>query len=154
MSPKRIVQLLLILVMVAASFAAADSARADSWCGASYVVQRGDWLAKIARNCGVSLSALRAYNPWTYNYRYLYPGQVLAIPEEYMPPPPGEPPPAGGPGGYCGPGWDLNGDYWYVCRGDTLGRIARYYGVTWRYLQSVNYVPNANLIYPGQIIRP
>ena len=37
---------------------------------------------------------------------------------------------------------------------DTLGIIARYYGVSWRYLQQVNGVANANLIYPGQKIRP
>ncbi|HSL31163.1 MAG TPA: LysM domain-containing protein [Anaerolineales bacterium] len=153
MSPKRIVQLSLILVMVMASLAFTENARAHSWCGSTYVVQRGDWLAKIARNCGVTLSSLRAYNPWTYDQRYIYPGQVLAIPEEYMPPP-GDPPPAGGPGSFCGPNWDLYGGYWYVCRGDTLGRIARYYGVSWRYLQSVNGIPNANRIYPGQVIRP
>lgn len=151
MSGKRVIQLSLILVLVLVSLTATSKAQAHSWCGSTYVVQRGDWLAKIARNCGVSLTALRAANPWTYYDRYIYPGQVLAMPGVYVPP--GDPPPAGGPGGSCGPGWDLNGDYWVVCRGDTLGRIARYYGVSWRYLQSINYIPNANLIYPGQVIR-
>jgi LysM repeat protein len=142
MSAKRI-----ILVLV--SLGATSSAQADSWCGSSYRVQRGDWLAKIARNCGVSLSALRAANPWTYNSRYIYPGQVLAMPGGYY-----EDEHRGGYDGHsygCGPSWD---GYWVVCRGDTLGRIARYYGVSWRYLQWNNGIPNANRIYPGQVIRP
>jgi len=149
MSAKRFIQVCLILVLLLASFAATDSAQAWSACGSSYVVQRGDWLARIARNCGVTLGELRAANPWTYNSYYIYPGQVLFIPDGYVEP-------GGGPGpiGYCGASWDAYGSYWVVCRGDTLGAIARYYGVSWRYLQSRNGIPYANLIYPGQVIRP
>lgn len=150
MSVKRIFQLFLILVLALASLAATSSAHAQSWCGATYVVQRGDWLAKIARNCGVTLTDLRAANPWTRYERYIYPGEVLVMPgydggydDGYD---------AGGP--YCGPSWDAYGSYWAVCRGDTLGGIARYYGVSWRYLQYNNGIPNANRIYPGQVIRP
>ena len=150
MSAKRIIQLSLIVIIVLVSLAATRDAQALSWCGGAYVVQRGDWLAKIARNCGVSLAELRAANPWTYYERYIYPGDVLAMPGGYS----GDPYDGGGPGGYCGPNWDLYGGYWLVCRGDTLGGIARYYGVSWRYLQSVNGIPNANRIYPGQVIRP
>ncbi|HSL31786.1 MAG TPA: LysM domain-containing protein [Anaerolineales bacterium] len=151
MSAKRLIQLLLILTMLLASLAATRNAQAQSWCGSYYVVQRGDWLAKIARHCGVSLAELRAANPWTFYERYIYPGQVLSMPGYdggYQ-----EPDNVGGPGGYCGPGWDLYGSYWVVCRGDTLGSIARYYGVSWRYLQQINGIPNANRIYPGQVIR-
>jgi nucleoid-associated protein YgaU len=73
---------------------------------------------------------------------------VLTIPGGYEEP-------GGGPGsGYaCGPSWDYAA-FWTVCRGDTLGIIARYYGVSWRYLQQVNGIANPNLIYPGQVIRP
>ena len=148
MSAKRIIQLCLIIVLVLASLAATSSAQAQSSCGSTYVVQRGDWLAKVARRCGVTLSALRAANPWTYYERYIYQGQLLAIPGGY------QEPDGGGPVGYCGPSWDMYGSYWLVCRGDTLGRIGRYYGVSWRYLQAVNGIPNANRIYPGQVIRP
>jgi len=148
MAAKRFVQACLILALLLASFAAARDARAWSACGSSYVVQRGDWLAKIARNCGVTLSELRAANPWTYYDRYIYPGQVLAMPGADDGGGPGP-----GPIGYCGPSWDVYGSYWVVCRGDTLGGIARYYGVSWRYLQSRNGIGNANLIYPGQVIR-
>jgi LysM repeat protein len=47
----------------------------------------------------------------------------------------------------------MYGSYWVVCRGDTLGSIARYYGVSWTYLQWYNGIANANWIYSGQIIR-
>jgi len=149
MSVKRITQLCLIFVLLLASFAATSPAHAWSYCGGSYVVQRGDWLAKIARNCGVTLSDLRAANPWTYYDRYIYSGQVLTIPGAYDG---GSYDP--GPYGYsCGPGYDYYGSYYVVCRGDTLGSIAQYYGVSWRYLQSRNGIWNANLIYAGQVIR-
>ena len=148
MSTKRFIQACLILAVLMASFAVTNQAQAWSSCGSTYVVQRGDWLAKIANTCGVTLSALRAANPWTYNHRYIYPGQVLHIPGGYD-------------GGYydpissfCGPSSDAYGNYWMVCRGDTLGHIAQYYGVSWRYLQSRNGIWNANVIYAGQIIRP
>ena len=149
MSAKRFIQACLIVALMLASFAAAaDSALAGSSCGSSYVVQRGDWLSRIARNCGVTLSDLRAANPWTYNSYYIYPGQVLVIPDVYQ----------GGytepTGYYCGPSWDAYGSYYVACRGDTLGSIAAYYGVSWRYLQSRNGIANANLIYAGQVIRP
>jgi LysM repeat protein len=148
MSVKRLIQVSLILVLLLASFGSVGKAQAWSGCGSTYVVQRGDWLAKIARTCGVTLSQLYAANPWTRYSSYIYPGQVLTIPGGYDDGYDG-----GGPGGYCGPATDLYGNYWVVCRGDTLGRIARYYGVGWRYLQDINNIPNANRIYPGQVIR-
>ena len=156
MSTKRVVQLSLILLLVLASLAATSRAQAYGYCGYSYVVQRGDWLAKIARNCGVTLSELRAANHWTYYERYIYPGQVLTMPGYYDGYDDGyyDPNNQGGPGGYCGPNADMYGGYWVVCRGDTLGSIARYYGVSWTYLQWHNNIPNANRIYPGQTIRP
>jgi LysM repeat protein len=149
MSVKRFIQICLILVLVLASLGATTgNAQAWSSCGSTYVVQRGDWLSRIARNCGVTLSELYAANQWARYSPYIYPGQVLTIPGGYD-----DGYDAGGPGGYCGPGTDLYGNYWLVCRGDTLGRIAQYYGVNWRYLQDVNNIPNANRIYPGQVIR-
>ena len=59
--------------------------------------------------------------------------------------------PGGYDGGYyyCGPSYG----YYIVCRGDTLGGIAMYYGVSVWYLQRINGIPNANRIYAGQVIR-
>jgi len=140
---KRSIQIVLIVAVLIASFAFTSRAQAWSSCASIYVVQRGDWLAKIARRCGVTLSELYAANPWVgYSY-YIYPGQVLAIPGGYV------------PGyAYCGAGYDSYGSYYIVCRGDTLGGIALYYGTTVSYLQWRNGIPNADRIYPGQVIRP
>lgn len=148
MSLKRLIQVCLILVLFLSSFAAANRAQAWSGCGSTYVVQRGDWLAKIARNCGVTVAQLYAANSWVRNSRYIYPGQILVIPGGYD-----DGYNQGGPGGSCGPATDYYGNYYVVCRGDTLGRIAQYYGVSVPYLQRVNGIWNPNIIYVGQIIR-
>jgi LysM repeat protein len=141
---KRIVQIVLVFALLVASFANVTGSQAwSSSCPRVYYVQPGDWLAKIARNCGVTLSSLYAANPWTAYSAYIYPGQVIIIPGGYD---------AGGV--YCGPGYDNYGSYYIVCRGDTLGGIAMYYGVTVKYLQWRNNIANANRIYPGQLIRP
>jgi LysM repeat protein len=145
---KRLLQVCVILVLLLTSLASTGSARAWSGCGGSYVVQHGDWLAKIAQNCGVTLSAMYAANPWANYQYYIYPGQVLVIPGTYD-----GGYNSGGTGGSCGPSYDVYGSYWVVCRGDTLGSIARYYGVGWRYLQQINDIWNPNLIYAGQVIR-
>jgi LysM repeat protein len=94
-------QITLILAVLAASLAIPRTASAAGPCGNIYVVQRGDWLTKIAQRCGVSLSALYAANPGVQYQRYIYPGQVLNIPDGgsggalpgYPPPPPGYPVP-------------------------------------------------------------
>ena len=45
-------------------------------------------------------------------------------------------------------------DYYVVKRGDTLSAIARRYGTTVSQLMALNpYIENANLIYPGDVIR-
>ena len=147
MYQKRIIQLFLIVVMLAVTLGATTRAQAWSSCGSTYVVQQGDWLAKIARKCGVTLSDLYAANSWVGYYYYIYPGQMLVIPGgvDYHHPYPYT---------YCGPGYDYYGSYYIVCRGDTLGGIALYYGVTVDYLQWRNNIWNANTIYAGQVIRP
>ena len=146
MSAKRITQMILVFVLLFASFAYTNSASASGYCGSTYIVQRGDWLAKIARRCGVTLSQLYAANPGVGSL--IYPGQVLNIPGGYD---------YGYNYGYyyCGPSYSpYYGNYYVVCRGDTLSGIARYYGVSVYYLQSHNGIPNANRIYAWQFIFP
>ena len=143
MNGKRIVQILVVFALLVASFSTATRVQAWSSCPSTYYVQPGDWLAKIARDCGITLSALVSANPWVRYSYYIYPGQALLIPGGYDP-----------VGYYCGPGYDYYGSYYIVCRGDTLGGIAMYYGVTVDYLQWRNGIPNANRIYAGQWIRP
>jgi len=143
MSAKRTIQLFIIVILLFASLAFTRSAGASGYCPSTYVVRPGDWMAKIARNCGVTLSQLYAANPGV-GY-YIYPGQVLYIPGGYTP----------GPGYYCGPSYSpYYGNYYVVCYGDTLSGIARYYGVSTYYLQQRNGIPYANRIYAGQFIYP
>ena len=40
-----------------------------------------------------------------------------------------------------------------VKSGDTLSGIAAKFGVSWQHLQQINGIANANLIYPGQVIK-
>jgi LysM repeat protein len=142
MSTKRLIQLFVILILLFASLAFAQDTSASGYCPSRYVVQPGEWLAKIARNCGVTLSQMYAANPGV-GY-YIYPGQVLNIPGGYD-----------HGSYYCGPSYSAYyGNYYVVCRGDTLSGIARYYGVSTYYLQQRNGIWNPNRIYAGQFIYP
>ncbi|TCO47291.1 LysM peptidoglycan-binding domain-containing protein [Actinocrispum wychmicini] len=44
-------------------------------------------------------------------------------------------------------------DTYTVQSGDTLSGIAARFGTTWQELQRINGIPNANLIFPGQVLR-
>lgn len=48
--------------------------------------------------------------------------------------------------------WDYCSQYYTVRYGDTLARIARTFGTTIYALMSVNYIPNPNYIYAGQVL--
>jgi LysM repeat protein len=78
---KRMLQITLIVAVLAAFVAIPRSVSAAGPCGNFYIVQPGDWLTKIAERCGVSLSALYAANPGVAWQLYIYPGQVLNIPD-------------------------------------------------------------------------
>lgn len=76
--------LVLIVCMALALFlqpvpaaAAQAQPQAVSRCGSTYVVRRGDTLAKIAARCGVSVRTLRALNGRAA--LYLRPGTVLRL---------------------------------------------------------------------------
>ena len=62
MSSKRIIQVCLLAAVLLASLAAAPDARASSWCGSSYVVQRGDTLSSIAARHGTTVADLVQLN--------------------------------------------------------------------------------------------
>lgn len=146
MSTRRAIQLSIIIVLLFASFGFTSKAHAwGGYCGSTYIVQPGDWLAKIARNCGVTLAQMYAANPGVGSY--IWPGQLLYIPGGHSD--------GHGWGYYCGPSYSpYYGNYYVVCRGDTLSGIARYYGVSTSYLQWRNGIPYANRIYTGQFIYP
>lgn len=126
---------MVVLAILAASFASTGSASAWSNCSSSITVQWGDTLSGLALLCGTTVDAIRAANPglgW-----WVYVGQVLYIPTGY--PAPGSPPSYGGT--------------YTVQWGDTLGKIAARSGISLSSLLAVNpQIANPSLIYAGQVI--
>ena len=130
---KRILQLMVVVAILVASFGSVGSA----WAGgcATYTVQWGDTLSGIAQQCGTSVEAIQAANPglgWK-----VYAGQVLYIPS-----------------GYSGPvSYQSSSGTYTVQWGDTLGKIAGSTGVSWQAILAVNpQIQNPSLIYAGQVI--
>jgi LysM repeat protein len=97
----------------------------------TYIVQPGDTLYKIARKFNTTVEAILAANNIP-NPNLIYPGQLLEIPEEPVPP--------------------EKGFYYIVQPGDTLYRIAQRYNVSLTELIRVNQIPPPYIIYPGQRI--
>lgn len=132
---KRVLQLLVIVMIVVASFGATGAASAWSGCSSYVTVQWGDTLSGIAQQCGTTVKAIQSANPglgW-----WLYAGQVLYMPTGYSPDP--YYPPSGGT--------------YVVQAGDTLGKIAARIGVSWRDILALNpQIHNPSLIYTGQVI--
>ncbi len=135
MASKRLFQFIMLVVILAASFASTGYARAWS-CTSTITVQRGDTLSGLAATCGVTIDAIRAANPglgW-----WVYAGQVLCIP--YGVSAPVYVPPSGG------------GTY-VVKSGETLNIISRRIGVSVNDILVLNpQISNASLIYAGQVI--
>lgn len=133
---KRFIQVLLVFMLLAASFASGGGAKAWSQCPTYVTVQWGDTLGGLALLCGTTVDAIRAANPglgW-----YLYAGQVLYMPGGYTPP--SQPPP-------------VYYNTYTVQWGDTLGKIAARTGSSVSAILAVNpQITNASLIYTGQVI--
>lgn len=110
-------------------------------CANPYTVQQGDWLYKIARNCGVSVAALTAANPGI-NPNALKPGQLLNMPAQgaSATPVPGAPPAATCTGTHT------------VVTGDNLFRLAYGCGLTIEQLAAANNIVYPYTIYPGQTL--
>ena len=135
MSYKTYTQLILLVVILLASFASPGNAQAQSSCSSTYIVQPGDWLSKIASHCGVTLSQMYAANPGV-GY-YIYSGQVLVIPG----------------GGYSSSPSYTYTDTYIVQHGDTFSKIANRFGVSVNALWAANaHIWDINRIYPGQVI--
>jgi LysM repeat protein len=98
--------------------------------GTEYVVVHGDTLGKIAKRCGVTLSALKAANPGVEPTR-LKVGQKLTIPAG------GAAPVAAG--GAVSSETGMGGVETYVVRsGDTLTKIAKAHGTTVKAIEAEN----------------
>jgi LysM repeat protein len=114
-----------------------------------HTVQSGENLYRIGLQYGVTWQELMAVNGLTSNKIYV--GQQIRIPNQAAasdqtasaPEPAAQPEPVVGetaPATYT------------VARGDTLGSIARRFGMTTSSLASLNHVANPNLIYTGQTL--
>ena len=105
-------------------------------CGDTYVVQRGDYLSKIARNCGVSLSTIISLNPQIKDINKIYAGQVIRLTSSGTIPDTG-----------------TTGKTYTVVRGDYLSLIAQRFGTTVAELLRLNPgIKNPSIIYVGQVI--
>jgi LysM repeat protein len=118
---------------------AAPPPAAATPCPNPYTVQQGDWIYKIARNCGVAPSALIAANPGI-NPHAIKPGQLLNMPA------PGATPVPGAPQTAC------TGTH-TVVTGDTLYRLAFNCGLTVEQLAAANNIAFPYTIFVGQVLR-
>jgi LysM repeat protein len=107
-------------------------------CPNPYTVQQGDWIYKIARNCGVAPSALIAANPGI-DPNALKPGQLLNMPAAGATPAPGV------PQAVC------TGAH-TVVSGDTLYSLAYDCGLTVEQLAAANGITFPYTIYVGQVL--
>jgi LysM repeat protein len=123
-----------------------------------YVVQRGDQLGALAHRFGVTLTALATANH-IVDYNRIYVGQVLTIPgTAAAAPPPAQPTaepqsaPASAPTQAPAAAADAPNGVYVVQRGDTLGAIAKKFGVNIGALAVANHIVNYNSIYVGQTL--
>lgn len=104
-----------------------------------HVVRRGDTLSTIARNQGTTVRAIQEANGMGRR-TLLRVGQVLAVPRG-----------PGAPVAYeAAVRTSGSGGTYRVRRGDSLGRIARRFGVSVRQLQQWNELGRSTRIYAGQ----
>jgi LysM repeat protein len=103
-------------------------------CGDTYTVLWGDYLSKIAKTCGVSLSSLISNNPEIKDINRIYPGQVIRITSSGTIP--------------------VTGNTYTVVKGDYLSLIAVRFGTTVSELLSLNpAIVNPSILYVGQVIK-
>lgn len=96
-------------------------------CAQHHYIQYGDTLFRIALRYGTTVSELQRLNGLGSSIT-IYAGTYLCVRET------------------------PTGTSYVIQYGDTLGQIARRYGISWRVLAQVNGIRNANLIYAGQVL--
>jgi LysM repeat protein len=107
---------------------------------ATYTVQRGDTVSRIAARFGLRTNDVLALNGLGWSST-IYPGQVLKLSAAAAAPAPAAPAPAPSTGTYT------------VQRGDTISAIARRHGTTTNAVLSANGLGWSSIIYPGQTIK-
>lgn len=144
----------IVLTFLALAFMATTrpaAAQTTLPCFTNHVVQRGEYIAQIARTYNVTPQAIIAANPQVTNPNIIYPGQILVIPLCGAPPPP---PPAPTPTPPPGTGGIPGGCRWFhtVLPGQTMLGISRHYGVNPFVIASANNIFNLNLIFAGSTL--
>jgi LysM repeat protein len=109
---------------------------AQAACPSPYTVQAGDYLYKIAANCGTSAAAIQAANKMTGTVVFI--GQQLIIP-------------GGSAVGGGGPTQPAGGSY-TVQSGDNLYKIAVKFGTTVAAIQKANGL-TTTVIHVGQVLK-
>jgi LysM repeat protein len=115
---------LLLLVSVQTTNAAAA-------CTQYHLIQRGENLFRLSLRYGTTVAALQQANGLGVSTR-IYAGSQLCV--------------------RLDSGSNTGGTRYVIQPGDTLGRIARRYGVDLTVLARVNSILNPNLIYAGQTL--
>lgn len=129
------IAVLLVCAIVATMIPTAALAALESsptYSSGSHIVKPGETLSHIARYYGVTVNALVHANGLS-SANYIYVGQRLYIPTSY-----------GAPTGCY--------SNYYVKPGDSLSRIAAYFGMRTSALAAANGISNPNYIYVGQRI--
>ncbi|MBN1371725.1 MAG: LysM peptidoglycan-binding domain-containing protein [Anaerolineaceae bacterium] len=143
---KRFTYLFVVAAMLLGLFFSpltASPAAAESTCGDTYTVLKGDYIAKISQKCNVTVDTIRKANPEIKDLNLIYPGQVIRLKVDASVPTPTPTPttPA------------TSGTY-TVVRGDYLSAIAKRFNTTVTDILKVNpEIKNASLIYVGQVIK-
>ncbi|MBZ0295386.1 MAG: LysM peptidoglycan-binding domain-containing protein [Anaerolineae bacterium] len=142
---RRSISSLLVVALVVGflvAFVPAQPAQASGYCTQYHTVKYGENLFRIGLQYGVSWTYLKAING-LYNANWIYAGQTLCV----------------STGGYSPPQYPQYPQYPSYCAkpyvvryGDTLGKIAAWYGYNVYYLAQFNGLYNANWIYAGQTI--
>jgi LysM repeat protein len=126
-----------------------------------HTVQPGEWLSKIARMYNLTNQDFLNVNPWLRNNPdSLKPGDVLVVPN-CAPRVSGNAPPAGQVAAPPAPAEpaalptpiQLTERIYTVVKGDTLGAIARKFGITVQQLRQANGLLEGDFIRVGQQLR-
>jgi LysM repeat protein len=133
------VRLIVTLVFSVLLLLLLTAANADADTGGGHVVRAGETLASIARNYGVSASALARANGIS-NPDFIRVGQRLVIPGRS----------SGSSGGSAA---KPTARTYTVRAGDTLNAIARRFGVSTASLAAANGIANPNRIRIGMVLR-
>lgn len=144
-------------VTVAAATAAPTQVLQPTGVVGTYVVQRGDWLRKIAQKTGVSVEKLLELNPWLKKRPnwVIYAGEVLVLGGALPTPPPATALPTRSVA-TVQPTAVAGGRTYVVQKGDWVYQIARTFGVSPQQIYQLNPWLNQRLngnVYPGEVLR-